>query len=148
MDAELVQLWDRPGLSWDVRQLLEPAIVGFEEDPGKSKLKNLEMLLSRLPTASREQIETLSLKKPAGFYDRVKAAMTAERELLASRITAPDAEFDAIAASFQDTKPAAVASSHDDEMELAGYAVQGEISAFDDATKFLDELLAMKAGRT
>src|SRR5271156_2253020 len=98
-DTELVQLWDRPGLSWDIRTMLEPALTGFEEDPGKPKLKNLEALLARLPAASREHIESLSMKKPAAFYDKLKAAIAAERDLLASRTSVkggPDADFDDI----------------------------------------------------
>ena len=148
-DTELVQLWDRPGLSWDVRTMLAPALNGFEDDPGKSKSRNLEALLSRLSASDREHIESLSLKKPAAFYDKVVAAFSAERDLIASRTSVkvvPDVEFDDIAAGFEETKPSEVPAA-DDEMDIAGYSADFEISAFEDATRFVDELLAMKGGR-
>jgi hypothetical protein len=147
-NSELVQLWDRPGLSWDIRTMLEPALKDFENDPGKSNTKNFDSLLSRLDSTSREHIESLSAKKPGAFYGKILAALVAERELLGSKSRVPDSEFDSIAAGFQEpttmrvSKPATTAPrTDDDDMDLAGYSVPAETSEYNDACRFVDHLL-------
>jgi hypothetical protein len=139
-DAEIVQLWEKPGLGWEMRGVLEPALKDFENDPTKNKAKNLESLLSRLDPAAREQVESVSLKKPSAFYEKLLGALTAERELLASRTTLkrePD-DFDAIAAGFQQPKADPM---EEDDMDFAAYATPAVGNAYEIESRFVDDLL-------
>jgi hypothetical protein len=142
-EGALKKLWDRPGLSWELRTMLAPGLKDFKDDPGKAKTKNLETLLARLTPESREHIETLSMKKPSAFYDKVVSALGAERDLIASMSTVkrePDSDFDAIAAGFEE--PAVAAPTPlDDEMDLDGYSVPAEKSLYEVESSFVDQLL-------
>jgi hypothetical protein len=142
--SPVAQIWERPGLSWEIRTMLEPVLRDFEHDPGKNKAKNLEAMLARLNPTNREHIESLSMKKPSAFYEKLLGAITAERDLQTSKGVVKqevDADFDAIAAGFQETKPSASAAVDDDEMDLDAYATPIAANEFQNASRFVDDLL-------
>jgi hypothetical protein len=143
-ETELMQLWERPGLSWEIRTMIAPGLKDFKDDPGKSKTKNLETLLARLSPESREHIETMSIKKPSAFYDKLIAALSAERELIASKSVVkaePVPEFDEIAAGFEEPAETIHLHSARDDMDLEAFGEPVETNEYESATRFVDQLL-------